>query len=185
MLKLKVVTQPAVEPVTLTKIKYQLRVEEDDDIYDNELNELIPAARQWCETYQNKAYITQTLELALDSFPSTRKIVLPRPPLQQVESLTLTDHSGNKFTYDPSQYLVDDYSDPSRIIFNQLTSIRLAEANGIIVRYQAGYGDSSNDVPERIKQAIIMLIVHWFENGYCDPPKAVYSLLDLDRVIPI
>lgn len=45
--------------------------------------------------------------------------------------------------------------------------------------------DYAANVPQRVKQAILLLVTHWFENGMCDPPPAVLSLLNLDRVVPV
>jgi len=46
------------------------------------LANLITTAREYCEDYQNRAYINQTWELWLDSFPARNYIELPRSPLQ-------------------------------------------------------------------------------------------------------
>jgi uncharacterized phiE125 gp8 family phage protein len=37
------------------------------------------------------------------------------------------------------------------------------EEGAITVRFIAGYGDTADQVPERIKQAILMLAGHWYE----------------------
>jgi len=187
MAGLKVITPPASEPVTLDDIKPQLRIELDDTDYDDILSPLIPAARQWCEEYQNRAYITQTLELALDVWPCRDYIELPRPDLQGVTSIAYTDDEGVTITWASSNYLVDDYAFVARVVRRKgvgWPSICLATVNGIKVRYVAGYG-GADDVPERIKQAIKLLVIHWYENGMCDPPPAVLSLLSLDRVVPV
>lgn len=188
MAGLKLVTPPAVEPVTLADVKPQLRVELDDTSYDGILNPLITAAREWCEGYQNRAYITQTLELALDEWPCRDEIELPRPPLQSVTSITYTDNDGNITTWPSSNYIIDDYSFVAQIVKNKSVCwppVCLSAANGIKVQYVAGYGDYGSNVPYKIKQAIILLTSHWFENGMCDPPTAVLSLLNLDRMVPV
>lgn len=182
MLKLKLITPPAVEPVTAEEAKGQLRIDDDDTTFDTQLDVLIHAARQWCEEYQNRAYITQEWELALDRWPCGRYIRLPRPPLIEVESITVTNSDGIDTPY--SDYTVDDYSEPARII-GMWPHSKLAETNGIVIRYEAGYGESPDEVPKKIRQAIMLLALHWFENGMCEPPPAVLWLLAQDRVIPI
>jgi len=47
------------------------------------LNALITTARQECEKFQNRGYITQTWELWLDAFPAENHIKLNLPPLQE------------------------------------------------------------------------------------------------------
>lgn len=186
MAGLKVITAPAIEPVTWEDVTLQLRYDDPDQEIQDQIEGLITAAREWCESYQNRAYITQTLELALNKWPC-REIELPRPPLQSVTSVTYTDSEGNSETWDASNYLVDDYDFVGRIVRKRSVNwpqVRLAEVNGVKVQYVAGYGDAAEDVPQRIRQAIIALATHWFENGRCDPPPAVYALLDMDRVVP-
>jgi len=185
-MKLKVITPPATEPVGLPDIKPQLRIDLDDESYDATLTPLITAAREWCEGFQNRAYLTQTLELALDEWPRG-EIRLPRPPLQSVTSLTYTDRDGNTATWASSNYIVDDYSEPAEIVRASgvcWPTACLVPANGVKVRYVAGHA-AAGSVPERVKQAIILLVAAWFDNPGCEPPDAVKSLLSLDRVVPV
>ncbi|TFE30832.1 head-tail connector protein [Cohnella luojiensis] len=185
MAGLKLITPPATEPVTLGEIKDQLRIDQDDASLNATLEPLITAAREWCEGYQNRVYITQTLELALDAWPCTAWIELPRPPLKNVTSLVYTDNEGTATTWDPANYVVDEYSFVAKLVCSiGWPSVRLAKVNGVKVRYVAGYG-AATDVPKKIKQAITLLVSHWFEHGECDPPPAVYSLLNIDRVVPV
>lgn len=188
MAGLKVITPPASEPVTLNEVKAQLRIELDDDSYNAILEPLIMAAREWCEGYQNRALFTQTLELALDDWPGwKRSITLPRPPLQAVTSVIYTDSDGVSTTWDSSNYDVDDYGFIAGIVKKASVcwpTVCLASVNGIKVRYVAGY-ETSDDVPHRVKQAIILLVNTWFDTPGCEPPDAVKSLLNLDRVVPV
>ncbi len=78
---LKIATQPAAEPLDIDDVKLHLRVDGDDD--DTLIAALITAAREHCQSFQNRAYINQTWELWLDSFPSVDHIEIPLPPLQE------------------------------------------------------------------------------------------------------
>lgn len=189
MAGLKIITPPVGYPVTLADVKPQLRIDPDDDSYDDTLEPLIAVATDWCESYQNRAYLTQTLELALDHWPCPPHdfIRLPRPPLQSVVSVTYTDRNGVTTTWDPSTYIVNDYWEPAQIVRAAgvcWPSVCLAPTNGVKVRYVAGYG-AAEDVPQRIKQAIILYVSEMFDAPGCPPSDAVKSLLDLDRVVPI
>ena len=197
MLKIKIVTQPAVEPVTLDQVKVQLRIDPSDTSFDDDITALIAPARKWCEQYQNRAYITQTWERAMDQWPhicttdpiwaSSNYIKLPRAPLQSIESFTYTDCESTSTVWDSSNYIVDTIAEPGQVVpVSSWPNVTLQKVNGINIRYVAGYGDDPEDVPADIRQAIIILIAYWFENGSnCAPPQAVYSLLDLERIIPI
>lgn len=192
---MKLVTPPAVEPVSLADVKLQLQIDSSDTLYDDQINALIPAAREWCEQYQSRAYITQTWEMALDDWPSscntslwvnTHRIKLPRPPLQSVDAFLYTVDNGTQTTWSTSSYAVDTYAEPGQVVpVDTWPRTKLAATNGIVICYTAGYGDNPNTVPHTTRQAIIMLTAHWFNNGLCDPPNAVYALLDLERVIPV
>lgn len=188
-MKLKLVTPPAVEPVDLyADIKPQLRIDPTDTYYDEVLIPLVVAAREWCETYQNRAYITQTYELALDEWPEGKMISLPRPPLTSVESVRFTDFMGVTTTWGQENYVVDDFSEPARLVRAHNVSwpsVSLSPTNGVKIRYTAGYGNDSKSVPAKVKQAIILLVNAWFDNPDCEPPQAVKSLLSADRVVPI
>jgi uncharacterized phiE125 gp8 family phage protein len=185
-LKYRITSAPATEPVTLAEVKAQLRFDESVTTMDNTITPLITAAREWCENYQNRAYITQSLELVLDDWPYDDDIRLPRPPLQTVSAVTYTDSTGTVSTMSSSSgYIVDTVSEPGFVVAKDCwPTACLQEVNAISVTYTAGYGTASS-VPQSIKQAIILLVCHWFDNGMCDPPPAVLSLLGMERVTPV
>lgn len=81
MIGFRLVTPPSEEVVTLVQVKSQLRI--DSTIEDTYLGTLITAAREYCEMFQNRAYITQTWELTLDTWPRF-PFKLPMPPLVSV-----------------------------------------------------------------------------------------------------
>ncbi|MEC0211818.1 hypothetical protein P4H70_23025 [Paenibacillus ehimensis] len=198
MAGIKVISPPAVEPITVSDLKPQLGYDLTDTSPDERLLPLIPAAREWAEDYTKRVFITQTLEFALDEWPcqewtdnrgkSHASIELPRLPLQSVTSVTYTDKDGVTAVWVASNYVVDDFSFVPRIVRKRgiaWPSVQLAAANGVRVRFVAGYGDTAASVPQKIKQALIMLVAYWYENGMCDPPCAVTSLLDMDRWVNV
>lgn len=185
MAGLKLVTPPAAEPVSAADIKPQLRIDLDDTTFDEQINSLIPAAREWCEGYQNRAFINRDYDLALDTWPRSA-IRIPRPPLVSVASIKYRDSEGNVTTWDSASYLVDVFGEPAEIWpVNCWPSASLQKVNGIVIRYTAGYGADAIKVPANVLQAITMLVCHYFECGIVEPPQAVKSLLDLDRVVPV
>ena len=183
----KVTTAPSVEPVSSTEAKLHLRVDHSTD--DTLITSLIKAAREWCESYQNRAFITQSITLTLDEFPDV--FVVPRPPLQSVTSIKYVDTDGVQQTLSDSVYDVDAQSEPGRIGLahsQSWPSIR-DDINSVEVIYIAGYGDVASAVPERVKAAIKLLIGHLYEHREMisemtlkESPFAVKSLLSVDRV---
>lgn len=162
---LEISTAPATEPITLADAKLHLRVTGSDE--DTLITNLIVAARQWCENFQRRTYVTQTLKLYLDCFPFRTQIWLPRPPLQTVTSVVYTDTEGSDTTFATTHYNVDDKAEPGRIVlaYNDVwPTATLQTANGVTITYVAGYGDEASDVPQTVKQAMLLMIGHWYEN---------------------
>lgn len=161
---LKLITAPATEPVTASEAKSHLRVDTTAD--DTLIGTLITAARQHVENHLRRALITQTWELVMDAFPAGDVIRLPRPPLVSVTSIKYTDVAGSESTFSSAAYVVDTDSTKGRVVLKSgetWPSDTLAAANGVRVRYVAGYGEASA-VPRPIRQAILLLIGTLYEN---------------------
>jgi len=191
---IRVVARPMVEPITIDDLKNDLKVDADLTADDALIRALGIAARRVVESIQNRALITQTLELALDGWPCGNTLEIPRPPLQSVTSITYYDEDDAEHTVDPTSYYVDTYSQPGRVVLKADQSWPdevLRPASGVIVRFVAGYGDEESEVPETTVQAIRLLVGHWYENREAvsstgaipkEVPFGVMSLLWLDRV---
>lgn len=188
---LKQTSAPASEPITLAQAKAQCRVEisDDDDLF-NDL--IIPSARQYIEEATRRAFITQTWRLSLECWPDRNYIELPKPPLVSVTSVTYTDNGGSATVLSSALYGVDTDSEPGRVVLNYgevWPSVTLRTMNPIQIVYVAGYGASSA-VPARFKQAILLLVGHWYENREAivlgtiskEIELAVNSLIWVDRV---
>lgn len=192
---LKLVTAPVVEPVELAMAKLHCRVDisTDNDVFLG----LIISARQMVEQRAGRALITQTWRLSLNGWPANGMIELPHAPLQSVTSIQYTDGAGATSTVSAATYTVDTDSEPGRVAlkYNQTwpTVATLATVNPIQVAYVAGYGATAASVPEMYRQAILLLVGHWYENreaviggtsGYSlrDVPLAFNSLVGIDRM---
>ena len=169
---LKLVTPPEVEPVTLDEAKAHLRLDTDaDDAY---VSALITAARERIELFLRRALITQTFEYTLDGFPaspsliySTSVIDLPRPPLQSVESIKFIDTGGNVRTLPSESYVVDASSDEIgrvALAWTQYWPITRCSINSVVIRFVAGYGDAPEDIPQAIRQGILIEISNLYED---------------------
>jgi len=162
MLHWQIKTAPAVEPITQTQAKLNLRVDctADDDL----ITALIVAARQWCEDYEGRAYITQTITAKMDYLPD--EIILPQPKLQSITSIKYYDTAGDEQTLADTLYDVDIFREPGRITktYNENYPATRDIINGVSIEYKAGYGDASTDVPQRTIQAIYLLVSHLYGN---------------------
>lgn len=170
---------------------------------DDLLTALITVAREYCEGFQNRQYITATWELWLDGFPSDGSTKIPLPPLQAVNSVKYFDTTNVEYTMSTADYFVDAKSEPGRVVLaygktygKTWPSTTLRPANGVCIEFKAGYGDAAADVPKRVTQAMLLLIGHLYMNreavhvsssgtSIAEVPFAVKALLGLDRVWPV
>jgi uncharacterized phiE125 gp8 family phage protein len=183
----KLITPPASEPVSLDEAKAQLRVDGSDD--NTFISGLITAARLYFEETARRSLITQTWRLSLDEWSD--EIELPRPPLQSISFIKYKNAAGTETTLSTSVYLVDAESEPGRVVLakdQSWPSDELYKVNPIQITYIAGYGAAA-DVPEQMKQAIKLIIGHWYENREAtiagtimkEIPLGIDSLIWLNR----
>lgn len=189
---IKIITPPASEPVVLPDAVLHCRI---DGTEENALvTALIVAAREYCEKYSGRAYITQTIRASFDGWPRF-PINLPRPPLVSVSSIKYYGEENTEYTLDAASYFVDTDSEPGRVALAagiSLPSITLRDINAVQVTYTAGYGNAAA-VPQRVKQAMLLLIGYWYQNREAaalgkvssEISFAVQSLLGIDRVWPV
>ena len=204
---LTLITAPVAEPVTIAEARAQLRVvtsgspasHPEDDL----INGLITASREAAEKHTGRAFVKQVWDLSLDSFPtsSSTPVFLPMPPLISVDQITYTDSAGNPQTWDAAKWQVDTTDAQARLrpAPGEIWPVVQADLlGGALIRFTAGYsGDGASpesfiaNVPQAVKQAMLMLITHWFENRGAaivgtiseETPMAVGTLLWPYRVV--
>ena len=165
----RLITAPAVEPVTLAEAKAHLRV--DHTAEDALIAMYLQAARQDCEEWTARAFVTQTWELVLDKFPAD-EILLPRPPLQSVESVKYDDAAGQETTLATTEYDVDSASQPGWVVpvTTGWPTSTFEGINSVRIRYVAGYlmpdspADLTSAIPGSIKAAILLHLGRLYEN---------------------
>lgn len=159
---------PAIEPISITEAKEYLRLVDIDISEDNYLNSIITAAREWCEGFQNRAYITQTWGMSLDYWPNKNIIDIPKGNLQSVTSVKYKNSVGVEKTLTENT----DYVYSIRGIIGRLSpayskvwpSFTPYPLDAIIIEFMCGYGDTADKIPEKVIQAMKLLISHWYEN---------------------
>lgn len=180
-MRLKLVTAPATEPVTLTQVKAQLKITGSSE--DTRLNELIAAAREMLEVYTHRAFITQTWEQYHDTWPNGAGFRLAKGAAISLTSITYIDSADASDTVGAITDLAT-WEDPyPRITLKEgqnWPTVTLRPHDGVIVKWVAGYGAASA-VPGPLKQAIIMAVVQMYDG--CPPevasmPNAVRWLAD-------
>lgn len=163
--KTKLITAAAATPITLAEAKAHLRV--DTTTEDTLITTLINAATEYAEKRLARALITQTWEQYLDEFPSTDSFEIKFPPLQSITSIKYYDADNVLQTWDSTNYDVDIKAEPGTISLSNASTgypSTFNKPNAVIIKYVAGYGDASTDVPELIRAGIKLLVSHFFEN---------------------
>jgi len=204
----RVVTSPAFadEPITIEDAWHHLRIDtfpnddsppvtvSGDDYWLENIG--IPAARNWAEGYVGKSLVTQTLELAGTSFPSTY-FELPFGPVQSVASIIYVDADDVEQTVDAADYVLNSDVWPARVQLAygvEAWPTARGTYNDVRVRYVTGY-TPPNDSPAgfvispSLKIGILLMLGHLYENRettlattLSEIPLGARSFLDKDRV---
>ena len=166
MLKLQTVTPPAVEPITVADVKSQSRITTSAD--DTLIGTYITAVRRHVEiAILSRALITQTFDLYLDDWPDVDFVEIPRPPLVSITSVDYTDENGSTATIASSNYIVDTVAQPGQVVLKSSANwpaVTLQRVNGLKIRFVAGYGATAADVPQEIKNAMLLAVGTLYEN---------------------
>lgn len=166
-LRLAETTPPGAEPVTLLDAKAQLRLSHDGE--DAVVQALIAATRAACEAFTGRALIARDYSLFLDVWPEEDRgggVQLPYPPLVSVAGVYVYADDDTALEFPDTAYFTDAASVPARVVLRaaQAPPQPLRTASGIEIRYRAGYGASPEAVPAAIRQGILQMVAHLFEN---------------------
>lgn len=160
-------TAPASEPITLDEAKVQIGIANGITYHDRYIENLITAARQKVEIDTGRAMINQTWDFVFDCFPlGLDAIYLPKAPLSSVTHVKYYDTSNVQQTMATTVYKTLTTREPGeiRLKYQQAWPFLYSEAGVIEVRFVAGYGTTATSVPAGLRQAMLMLMGHWFNN---------------------
>lgn len=172
-MKLIVKTAPSSEPITLAEAKTHLRI--THGLEDDYINLLIKVAREKFEKDTERVCVQTTYELYLDSLTYNDQfncdVVLFKCPIISVDEVAvLADDTTSTYTPISSDtYKSDVKGEPGRILFSTFPDYG-DQMNAIRITFKAGYAplvESVTDltkVPEQAKQAMKLLIGHFYEN---------------------
>lgn len=163
------VTPPAETPISLEEAKAHLRVDDDDQ--DELIDALIAAATGYLDGPQGvlgRALVTQTWRADRSCFLSGPCWPGIRLPLAPVQSANLTVEYWNGTDYievDAEGYAL--YADSLGPYVDGVTNFTWptpeTRTDAVKITFVAGYGTAA-EVPQPLKQAILLMVGHWFEN---------------------
>jgi len=181
--RLSLISAPAIEPVSEAEVMAHLRTGSEDELAL--MLGHIRAARQMVESWTGRALISQSWRWMLDGWPghtmqdwwdgvragaigagAARFIELPKAPLLSVSAVTLFNDADQPTLWAAANYFADTASTPGRLVLRNAASVPLPQrsANGLQIDFTCGYGVGPGDVPAPLRQAVLMLTAHYFEN---------------------
>jgi len=203
-----IITAPAALAVSVADMKTYLRIDTSDD--DQLIEDFIVAATSSVREYVKRALITETLEMTMDGFSCGEEddrllamgagihtgsknyflgnpdnIELMFPPIQSITSIKTFDVANTESTFSSGSYQADEQG--GRIYLNQgvVWPANLRRYEAVKIRYVAGYGNASTDIPAPITMAIKMHVARMYEcrevcelADICKKMLAPYRLLD-------
>jgi len=132
----------------------------DDTLIDN----LIKAATESCQIYTNQYFLNTVVEQYSDKWSEI--YTLYKSPVSSITHIKYYDTNDTEQTWSDTNYILDDVSKPARIgLAVDATLPSLSDRiNAVHVKYTVGYGTASTDVPDGIKQAVLLTLGNWYEN---------------------
>ena len=161
-----IITPNADLPVSLDDAKRHLRM---DDLSHED--ETIIAMVMACASHVEKAYglclLTQTVKEYWSAFPpsASEPMLLRIQPIQSITSIQYVDTNGVSQTWDTDEWTSGGYNGTTFVIPKPDYTYPTAWAtpNAITLTYEAGFGDTTTDVPGAIAQAIKYMVADMFE----------------------
>lgn len=157
-------------PLSLSAAKLHLRVDHTDD--DTAITDILKAAFEMVERKTGRAYREQTATLYRNCFPAVAEpLVLPRPPLTSVTSITYTDSAGANKTLAADQYEVITSAVPGEIIpvNGVVWPVALDRRGSVRVTFAAG---TASACPDTILNAVRLIIDHeYHEHGWLESKR--------------
>lgn len=180
---------PAETPITLEEAKAHLRLTINDE--DVLVTALIQAVTDYLDVPNGvigQALVTQTWAYSASKSTNNR-IVLPISPAQSVTAIDYYDADNVQQSLTVGDYYLfknEDwaYLEPKP---DKKWPVTYSRPDAITVTFVCGYGAAA-DVPQAIKQAMLLLLAHWYENRSAttdirldELPMAVQSIINLYR----
>jgi uncharacterized phiE125 gp8 family phage protein len=154
-------TAPAIEPLSLAEAKAFLRVETADD--DDVIAALIAGSRIHVEAQTRRALIRQSWRLSFDGWPDDGRLPILPAPLQALTAARVYDFENAAHALDTAAFVLDRGA--SALIFAPWALPAPGRLSaGIELDVTVGFGDAAVDVPEPLRQAIRLLLAHWYEH---------------------
>lgn len=185
----KVTTPASVTPISIANVKAFAKITTSTD--DALIATLIKAAVRYAEQITRRDFITRTYETFRDLFPGTYQgfhsfnghispfgefgnfgFEIRKSPLQSITKVEYTDTTGATILVASTVYyntVEEDYSTLLTLPGQSWPTDALERLQAIKITFKSGFGDADTDVPEDLRQALLMHVTFLYENrGDCE-----------------
>ncbi len=181
---------PALEPVTVSEVKSDLRLESGEDLL---LATLITSARLVVEAQTGCRLINQDWDLMFHDWPKNNEgLSLPHYPVAAISGVYVLGQRRQKI--DENLYEAEIGVRHPAIFFKETHNLPCPKRNklGLLISLNAGFGEQAEDVPAPLRLAIRQLVAFWYElgewhsmNAPAKVPETVNTLLQPYRNIKL
>jgi len=150
MRELIIKTEATTEPVTTAELKSFVGYPGTDSSVETLLDNLGKSARLRLEQYCGRNFVEKTMILTESDVK--RSVKLPFGPIRAITSVKVYDEYGSldeTLTADDDYYLIGEFDK-----YCKLES--WFDGAYVAIEYTAGYGDNTYDLPQSLKDAILM-----------------------------
>ena len=147
---------------------------------------LIIAARNTIEAAARRVLVTQTWRLAFDAWPTPRNcsrdiaglasplvLAIPFAQVASASAVRVYDATGMPQVLAPATYMLLGAPNAARLLFATAPPAPGRAIGGIEIDIVAGYG-APPDVPQPLRNAVLMLVAWWFERRGDDPDDRIH-----------
>jgi len=182
MARLTISSAASTDILTTAEAKTHLRVTHSAE--DTYIGTLIKVATTFAEKYCASAFVDTTYKMTMENwqdvfvsnstpvggfyspYTGLSQILLPKSPISSVSSITYYDTDNAQQTWASSNYNVLNPENQKGFIEvadgSEYPSI-YSRGNAITITFISGYGAAASDVPDTIKQAVLLIIGNLYE----------------------
>lgn len=155
----------------------------DDGAEDAVLELYLRAAMAAIEVRLGRVLLARDFAWTLTHWREDASQGLPVAPVRAVTSVTLVEPDGVETTVDPAAWsLLRDSARPRLVGRFGRSLPRIPRSGHVELRFRAGFGETWEEVPADLRQAVFLLAAHYYENrsdGETPAAGLPYSVLVL------
>jgi len=185
----KVTSPPGVTPISVAEVKSFAKITTSSD--DALIAIMINAAVEYAENFTRRGVITRIYETFRDLFPGHYQgyghsvsqvsplgggqnfgFEIRKSPLQTIDEVKYLDTAGATIVVPTTVYyntVEDDYSTLLSLPGQSWPTDEAEQLQAITITLKTGFGDAATDVPDDIRNALLMHVTSLYENrGDCE-----------------